>query len=267
MIELDIVGNTIANYKVLSYNGCDRKKSGKGFNHYYTIEFLDTKNRYVEERTKVRKGKCKDLKKIKLDNSLKKQARIKQQMKLSKKSERVYKKFDFKDKIVLSLDLSTTSTGICITHKPSWLYTLVTFKDRITQSKVKEDYVILPPEDDIRKRCFQISNELIKYIKWCDIVILEDTYPSYKNIEISNKLSELRGFILGLVMSYKKEFEIVSPSSWKNYYRFTGERVEQKLQAIKLARHVVRDPSINSDDVADSILLLNWAFKNLQEEK
>ena len=47
-------------YKVTEYIGKDSK-----LKHLYTIQFIDTKHTQTEERTKIMKSKCRDLKKEK----------------------------------------------------------------------------------------------------------------------------------------------------------------------------------------------------------
>ena len=261
----DIIGETFGDYTVLSYEGRERKSSG-GYKHWYIIEFPATKNQYIEERTRIRQGKCKDLKQIKIESSLAKREKIKQQTRLSKKTYRRLKRFDFDYKTVMALDLSTTATGICISRASGMVYHLIIFEDRLKKvDYFRDNYTVLPSEPDMRLRCFEIFKNLLDYIKQVDIIILEDTYPSAKNIEVSNKLSELRGFVMAAIMLHGKEFEIVSPSTWKNYYPLGKKRDEQKINSVKIARKLLADDSIVSNDIADATLLLNWTLNNLRE--
>ena len=59
-------------YKVIEYIGKDSK-----LKHLYTIQFIDTKHTQTEERTKIMKSKCRDLKKEKANASKLKQVKLK----------------------------------------------------------------------------------------------------------------------------------------------------------------------------------------------
>ena len=69
-------------YTVKAYIGKDSK-----LKHLYTIQFNDTKHEQHEERTKVIKGKCRDLMKEKANKSKIKQIKLKERSRLSKKHE------------------------------------------------------------------------------------------------------------------------------------------------------------------------------------
>ena len=84
-------------YKVIEYIGKDSK-----LKHLYTIQFIDTKHTQTEERTKIMKSKCRDLKKEKANASKLKQIKLKERSRLSKKHEAVYKKFNITSNLIIS---------------------------------------------------------------------------------------------------------------------------------------------------------------------
>lgn len=239
---LDIVGMKINNYTVTAYNGKQNNK------HYYTIIFDDTKNEYLEERTKVRLGKAKDIKAIKLKKQLEYKEKLLKKSRLSKKYVAEYKKIDMKDKKILALDQAST-TGYCIINNNSIL----------TASKIDAKY------ENFYQNAYYIMQEVEKIIikNKIKILIIEDVYLGL-NANVLEKLSALKGCMVFLALKHDLEFECVKSQSWKSYHGIKGDRKEQKQQSLDKVRAIM-GIDIQNDNIADAVLLGIYAAKELKK--
>jgi Holliday junction resolvasome RuvABC endonuclease subunit len=231
-------------YRVLSYEG--KEKKGKAYKHFYKIQFLDTKNEYLEERTKVRTSKCKDLLHIKLMKSKIKQQKLKERARVTKRDKNTLKRFNFDSKTILSLDLSTKSSGWCVGSKTC----------------IKAFGCISQDSNNWRERNYNTIVEIEKLINTykVDIVFIESTFLGL-NSSVLEKLCELRGGVFTLIMKYNCEYEVIMPNTWKHYHNLGVGRQEQKAASIRKASSILK--SKVNDDVADSCLLYIYAVKNL----
>lgn len=246
---IDLLKNRYINsidqeYEVLSYEG--KEKKGTAYKHYYKIQFISTKNEYLEDRQKVRTGKCKDLLQIKLEKAKIKQIKLKQRARVTKRDKNVLKRFNFDSKAILSLDLSTKSSGWCLG----------------TKAAIKEFGCISHESTDWRERNYKTILEIEKIIKnhKVDIVFIESTFLGL-NSSVLEKLCELRGGVFKLIMKYGCEYEVIMPNTWKHYHLLSTTRAEQKAESIDKASKILK--SRVNDDIADSCLLYIFAVKNL----
>lgn len=240
----DIINSKFTNqqnkeYTVLSYQGKTDNK------HYYEINFIETGNKYLEERSRVRNGKCKDTTELKLKKSVKKAADLKQKNRLTKKSEAEYKSFDFIDKTVLALD-QASNTGWCV----------------IRNNKIVKFGCIPKKYDNFYINAVNTMVELSKIRSEYtpDILFFEDIYLGL-NVNVMEKLAGLKGMITYFCEVNKLEYECIKSNSWKAYHNITGERNKQKNESVEKVRETIKQDV--TDDVADAILLGIFAVKNL----
>jgi len=263
---LDLVDKKFKNkygreFEVVSYEGKFKKnETSKAYTHYYIIRFVLTKNEYPASRQQIKALTCKDLKQIEIENKIKKKKEQEARARKNKYNTIQYKKFDFNDKYVLGIDASTTSTGwCCVKNGEIKKFGSITFKDNLTKEEIEKfshipEIKLLEKEYDWRRRAYLMLKELKHYIKYADIIIIEDANGG-KNIKIGLQLSELRGYILSAAHIFCKEFEVYPPSKWRKHYGFTGKRKELKKQAVDKFQEITGKKDIDLDDIAEAVLI------------
>jgi Holliday junction resolvasome RuvABC endonuclease subunit len=233
----EIVNQKVGNYTILSYEGVDENKK-----HFYKIQFDITGNIQLEERSKIIKGKCKDLVATKLEHSKKKQEKLKQRSKLSKKTEVEYKKFDFKNSTALFLD-QASNTGYSI-YKNGILVEKGIINKKYENFYVNATYIIS-----------EITKLAIKHnIK---IIILEDVYLGL-NAVVLEKLAGLKGMTIHAAIQLECEYEVIKATSWKSHFFNTvSDRNKQK----EISKQLTGE---SDDNIADAILLGKFCIEKLQ---
>ena len=229
-------------YKVTEYIGKDSK-----LKHLYTIQFIDTKHTQTEERTKIMKSKCRDLKKEKANAAKIKQVKLKERSRLSKKYEAEYKKFNMQDIPILVLD-QASNTGYCI----------------ILNNNIRKYGLLEKKYDDFYLNACHLVAEVTKLINRHNIkiVILEEIYLGL-NATVMEKLAGLKGMMISCAILNNCEYEVISATSWKTYHDLGYDRKEQKEKSIELAQRILKNAFID-DNIADAVLIGVFAAKTLR---
>jgi len=243
---IDIVDKVINNYTVMAYEGKDAKNK-----HFYTIMFNDApSNTYeAQERSKVIKGKCKDLITEKLNNSKAKQAKKKKRYAFSKKSVENYQRVsDLKNRCVIAIDGSTRSTGYAI-----W-----------KQGKLITGQIEIPEDMPTAKRINKMATDIVAIAgqNGCDTVFYESPLPDKFNPKVHETLCELMGVVCNRFLYSAEHFIRIRPSSWKAHHSFKGERTEQKKSSIIKAEAELKRKV--SEDEADAYNMLTYCLDRLE---
>ena len=231
-------------YKVTEYIGKDSK-----LKHLYTIQFIDTKHEQHEERTKIMKSKCRDLKKEKANAAKIKQVKLKERSRLSKKYEAEYKKFNMQDVPMLVLD-QASNTGYCV----------------ILNNNIRKYGLLEKKYDDFYLNACHLVAEVTKLINRHNIkiVFLEEIYLGL-NATVMEKLAGLKGMMISCAILNNCEYEVISAISWKTYHDLGYDRKEQKEKSIELAQRILKNADID-DNIADAVLIGVFAAKTLRSD-
>lgn len=223
-------------FKVLKYQFKEKN------NHCFDIEFVETRNLQLGTLNQIKSGTCFDVVQKKKIKRLQTELDLRKRNKLVKEAKSVCViPDDLKEKNVLAIDLSTTSTGIAYSKK-----------GEIVRWKTIES-----KEKDFRKRGAKIIEELVRILKTkkIDVVILEDVYLGL-NSNVLTMLSEVRGMLTYPITKLKIELLLVPAVLWKN--RIEGTPVHRKEQKEfmmgKFLEYTGENP--DSDDVADAYMML-----------
>lgn len=223
-------------YKVLKYLFKEK------LNYCFDIEFIGTGNLQMATLNQIRNNTCfdlierKKLKRIKTELQLRERTRL-----VNKAKHTCVIPNNLKEKNVLAVDLSTTSTGIAYSRNG----VIVRWKT------IKSDYV------DFRERGLEIVRELVKILEkgMIDTVILEDVYLGL-NSDVLTKLSEVRGMLTYHIKKLNLDLLLVPAVLWK--HRIEGvpnHRQEQKEFMMKKFFEYT-GVEADSDDSADAYMML-----------
>lgn len=154
---------------------------------------------------------------------------------------------------MLSLDTSTTNTGVALWENGELKYTLS----------------LSTPKDEPRKDMAMIER-IISFIRSTkpDIVICEDLNV-VNNIAVAKKLASIIGAINGVCIYNGIFFDKLPPTSWRRYITIDGDKPPRARKDVKLwdIKQVVRLFNIlpANDDEADAILI-GEAYKRMCNE-
>lgn len=241
------VGKTFENkigekFKVIKYLFKDKT------NHCFDVEFVGTKNVQLGTLNQIRNGTCIDVVQKKKIKRLQTELDLRKRNRLVKQAKNVcHVPNNLKEKNVLAIDLSTTSTGIAYSQKGE----IVRWK------------TIKAEDKDFRKRGAKIIEELVKILKKgkIDFVVLEDVYLGL-NSSVLTMLSEVRGMLTYPLVKLNIDLLIVPPVLWK--HRIEGvpvHREEQKeFMMKKFLEYTGENP--DSDDVADAYMMLRACLED-----
>ena len=223
-------------FKVLKYQFKEKN------NYCFDVEFTETKNLQLGTLNQIRNGTCFDVAHKKKMKRLQTELDLRKRNKLVKQAKSVCViPENLKEKNVLAIDLSTTSTGIAYSKKGE----IVRWK------------TIKSEDRDFRKRGANIIEELVKILKTkkIDIVILEDVYLGL-NSNVLTMLSEIRGMLTYPITKLKIELLVVPPVLWK--HRIEGVPVHRQEQKEFMMQRFYEctGESPDSDDVADAYMML-----------
>lgn len=150
--------------------------------------------------------------------------------------------------VILSLDVSTTSTGYAI----------------YVDGKLEQYGAIKYKSKNFIERVNYMADTIqaIHATYGITHIVIEDTYVSKKvnNISTVKKLCMAQGIIIRAVHTAK--VIQVYPVSWKSYFNIVGgknKRKEQKATSITKANSLF-NLELKDDDVADAILLGYYAI-------
>lgn len=152
------------------------------------------------------------------------------------------------EKIILSLDASTKSTGWAVSIK----------------GKYYKSGVIKASSPSLTRRIIKIRDEVLKLIQEynANIIVLEDVRVDYASTLVTKALLWLHGALISAFYDYDKDLEIVllKPSQWRAKLNIQGYRVKREEQK-KIDIQYVNDKynlslQENEDDEADAIGIL-----------
>ncbi|MGL4567579.1 MAG: crossover junction endodeoxyribonuclease RuvC [Fusobacteriaceae bacterium] len=237
----------------------------------YDIQFTETKAIQLASRNQILKGTVQDLEKRKKLKRIQADLEFKKRNRLTKEKQREYKKFSFDGKKVLSLDMSTTSTGWAVlTNKSILNFGSFSFLQTNKSKAEKESMractssVLYEHEFDIDKRLevmFKGISELLTTYK-PDIILFEDVYLGC-SVTTLKQLMKLQGFIIGYCLMNNKEHERIMPSSWQSFHQIGAKYGEDtKSASIRKAEMVLKQKVI--DDIADAVNMGIYAIKTLE---
>ena len=211
-------------------------------NHCYEIRFLLTSNIQMATLNQIRNGTCRDVVERKKQKRLKTERNLRERNKLVAKTKKVCViPKDLNTKSVLSIDLSSTSTGIAYSH----------------QGKIVRWKTIKSDKDDFRERGFEIVGEIVEILEKgkIDYIILEDVFLGL-NSDVLAKLSEVRGMLMYHIKRLGIEYLIIPPILWKN--RFEGVPLHRKEQKEFMMQKFFEYTGVeaDSDDAADAYMIL-----------
>lgn len=211
-------------------------------NHCYEVRFLLTNNVQMATLNQIRNGTCRDIVERKKQKRLKTERNLRERNKLVAKTKKVCViPKDLNTKSVLSIDLSSTSTGIAYSH----------------QGKIVRWKTIKSDKDDFRERGFEIVGEIVEILEKgkIDYIILEDVFLGL-NSDVLAKLSEVRGMLMYHIKRLGIEYLIIPPILWKN--RFEGVPLHRKEQKEFMMQKFFEYTGVeaDSDDAADAYMIL-----------
>lgn len=223
-------------YKVLKYLFKEK------LNYCFDIQFIGTGNLQMATLNQIRNNTCFDLIERKKLKRMKTELQLRERTRLVNKAKNTCViPNNLRYKNVLSIDLSTTSTGIAYSKNG----TIVRWKT------IKSDYI------DFRERGLEIVKQLVEILEkgMIDVVILEDVYLGL-NSDVLTKLSEVRGMLTYHVKKLNLDLLLVPAVLWK--HRIEGvpvHRQEQKEFMMKKFFEYTRVEA-DSDDSADAYMML-----------
>lgn len=243
-VGLEFTNKIGERFKVLQYQFKDKN------NYCFDIEFLGTHNIQLATLNQIRNQTCVDLVERKKVKRLKVELQLRERTKLvSKAKNTCVIPSVLKDKNVLSIDLSTTSTGIAYSKAGI----IVRWK------------TIKSPYTDFRERGFEIVKELVEILEkgMVDVVILEDVYLGL-NSSVLSMLSEIRGMLTFHIKRLGIDLLLVPAVLWKN--RFEGVPLHRKEQKEFMMKKFFEFTGVkaDSDDSADAYMMLKAC---LEKEK
>lgn len=211
-------------------------------NHCYEVRFLLTNNVQMATLNQIRNGTCRDVVERKKQKRLKTERNLRERNKLVAKTKKVCViPKNLNTKSVLSIDLSSTSTGIAYSH----------------QGKIVRWKTIKSDKDDFRERGFEIVGEIVEILEKgkIDYIILEDVFLGL-NSDVLAKLSEVRRMLMYHIKRLGIEYLIIPPILWKN--RFEGVPLHRKEQKEFMMQKFFEYTGVeaDSDDAADAYMIL-----------
>lgn len=223
-------------YKVLKYLFKEK------LNYCFDIQFIGTGNLQMATLNQIRNNTCFDLIERKKLKRMKTELQLRERTRLVNKAKNTCViPNNLRYKNVLSIDLSTTSTGIAYSKNG----TIVRWKT------IKSDYI------DFRERGLEIVKQLVEILEkgMIDVVILEDVYLGL-NSDVLTKLSEVRGMLTYHIKKLNLDLLLVPAVLWK--HRIEGvpnHRQEQKEFMMKKFFEYT-GVEADSDDSADAYMML-----------
>lgn len=223
-------------YKVLRYLFKEK------LNYCFDIEFIGTGNLQMATLNQIRNNTCFDLVERKRLKRMKTELQLRERTRLVNKAKNTCViPNDLKYKNVLSIDLSTTSTGIAYSKNG----TIVRWKT------IKSDH------NDFRERGLEIVRQLVKILEkgMIDTVVLEDVYLGL-NSDVLTKLSEVRGMLTYHIKKLNLDLLLVPAVLWK--HRIEGVPVHRQEQKEFMMKKFFEYTGVeaDSDDSADAYMML-----------
>lgn len=223
-------------YKVLKYLFKEK------LNYCFDIQFIGTGNLQMATLNQIRNNTCFDLIERKKLKRMKTELQLRERTRLVNKAKHTCViPNNLKEKNVLAVDLSTTSTGIAYSRNG----VIVRWKT------IKSDYI------DFRERGLEIVKQLVEILEkgMIDTVILEDVYLGL-NSDVLTKLSEVRGMLTYHVKKLNLDLLLVPAVLWK--HRIEGVPVHRQEQKEFMMNKFFEYTGVeaDSDDSADAYMML-----------
>lgn len=223
-------------YKVLKYLFKEK------LNYCFDIEFMGTGNLQMATLNQIRNNTCFDLLERKKLKRIKTELQLRERTRLVNKAKNTCViPNNLRYKNVLSIDLSTTSTGIVYSKNG----TIVRWKT------IKSDYI------DFRERGLEIVKQLVEILEkgMIDVVILEDVYLGL-NSDVLTKLSEVRGMLTYHIKKLNLDLLLVPAVLWK--HRIEGVPTHRQEQKEFMMKKFFEYTGVeaDSDDSADAYMML-----------
>ena len=223
-------------YKVLKYLFKEK------LNYCFDIQFIGTGNLQMATLNQIRNNTCFDLIERKKLKRMKTELQLRERTRLVNKAKNTCViPNNLRYKNVLSIDLSTTSTGIAYSKNG----TIVRWKT------IKSDYI------DFRERGLEIVKQLVEILEkgMIDVVILEDVYLGL-NSDVLTKLSEVRGMLTYHIKKLNLDLLLVPAVLWK--HRIEGVPVHRQEQKEFMMKKFFEYTGVeaDSDDSADAYMML-----------
>lgn len=223
-------------YKVLKYLFKEK------LNYCFDIQFIGTGNLQMATLNQIRNNTCFDLIERKKLKRMKTELQLRERTRLVNKAKNTCViPNNLRYKNVLSIDLSTTSTGIAYSKNG----TIVRWKT------IKSDYI------DFRERGLEIVKQLVEILEkgMIDIVVLEDVYLGL-NSDVLTKLSEVRGMLTYHIKKLNLDLLLVPAVLWK--HRIEGVPVHRQEQKEFMMKKFFEYTGVeaDSDDSADAYMML-----------
>ena len=223
-------------YKVLKYLFKEK------LNYCFDIQFIGTGNLQMATLNQIRNNTCFDLIERKKLKRMKTELQLRERTRLVNKAKNTCViPNNLRYKNVLSIDLSTTSTGMAYSKNG----TIVRWKT------IKSDYI------DFRERGLEIVKQLVEILEkgMIDVVILEDVYLGL-NSDVLTKLSEVRGMLTYHVKKLNLDLLLVPAVLWK--HRIEGVPVHRQEQKEFMMKKFFEYTGVeaDSDDSADAYMML-----------
>ena len=150
---------------------------------------------------------------------------------------------------ILSLDISTKSTGWCVLDSTG------TVKNFGTWQADEKDFLE-------RARTMSSRVEELIYLVRPDHVVIEEL-KVIRNQRTLTMLAITQGMMIGQ-LAYNTPVHFVPPTVWRAHYGINGKRTEAKQKAISLCKTQLQ-LAVNNDDEADAILLGKYFYNFLQK--
>ena len=223
-------------YKVLKYLFKEK------LNYCFDIEFIGTGNLQMATLNQIRNNTCFDLIERKKLKRLKTELQLKERTRLVNKAKNTCViPNNLRYKNVLSIDLSTTSTGIAYSKNGI----IVRWKT------IKSDH------NDFRERGLEIVKELVQILEkgMIDIVVLEDVYLGL-NSDVLTKLSEVRGMLTYHIKKLNLDLLLVPAVLWKNRIEGVPNHRQEQKEFMMKKFFEYTGVEADSDDSADAYMML-----------
>ena len=150
---------------------------------------------------------------------------------------------------ILSLDISTTSTGFAI----------------FTDNKLI-DYGVIAPAGNAITRIEKIANKIEELMNQYkpDIIYAEEPEPAFvkNNIDVYRKLTFAHGAIAIVLNHFQKEMKLCSSSHWRKHVGIkTGRGITRaQLKPIDVTKaNELFNLNTKNDDIADAVLI-GWSY-------
>ena len=251
----DIINKDYGEYIVTKY--CGMNASGSDT---YEIKFKDTGNTYTRTRSVIVGRKVKDIEaRMEKNRELAKERKKNERFKMNANTSMIGN-IDFiygiyqKDKPILVLDQSTTSTGYVVIKS-----NMIIEMGFITQNDKNVFLRISNMIKDVKALIYKHNIENL---------VLEDIFLG-KNLYTYKILSCLLGCFAKLSIDENVSLTLFSSQTWREKYGFaSNDREKSKLKAVNLVkRKFGLNLDIKENDLADALLMAMFVVEEINNDR